>query len=171
MVPIQVAACVQLFSGSWTVVLQAPLSMGFPRQEYWSGLLFPPPKDRPDPGIEPTSPALARGFFTTMPPGKPIQVTRCKLLLLLCSHQVRSLCGPMDCSAPDFLVPHHLLEFAQADLTYLQKRCIPLKCNNNHNKICCYVTHLFTISQVNCLKMDRASLNSDPKWIAPLPGS
>ena len=81
-----------------------------------------------------------------------------------------TLCGPMDCSAPDFLVPHHLLEFAQADLTYLQKRCIPLKCNNNHNKIS-YVTHLFTISQVNCLKMDRSSLNSDPKWIVPLPGS
>ena len=42
----------------WTVVLQAPLSMGFPKQEYWSGLPFPSPGDLPDPGIKPRSPAL-----------------------------------------------------------------------------------------------------------------
>ena len=41
---------------SWTVARQVPLSMGFPRQEYWSGLPFPPPGDLPDPGIEPESP-------------------------------------------------------------------------------------------------------------------
>ena len=59
---------VQLFVILWTAALQAPLSMGFSRQEYWSGLPFPPPGDRPDPGIEPTSlmsPALAGRFFTT----------------------------------------------------------------------------------------------------------
>ena len=55
----------------WTVACQAPLSMGFPRQEYWSGLPFPPPEDPPNPGIEPTFPALAGGFFTAEPPGKP----------------------------------------------------------------------------------------------------
>ena len=52
---------------------QAPLSMGFSRQEYWSGLPFPPPGDLPIPGMEPGSPAslaLAGGFFTTEPPGK-----------------------------------------------------------------------------------------------------
>ena len=52
----------------WTVTLQAPLSMGFSRQEYWSELPCPPPGDLPDPGIEPTSlasPALAGRFFTT----------------------------------------------------------------------------------------------------------
>ena len=49
---------------------QAPLSMGFSRQEYWSGLPFPPPGDLPHPGIEPMSPTLAGGFFTTEPPGK-----------------------------------------------------------------------------------------------------
>ena len=51
----------------WTVARQAPLSMGFPRQEYWSGLPFPPPGDLPDPGIESTSvmsSALAGRFFT-----------------------------------------------------------------------------------------------------------
>ena len=47
------------FVTPWTVAHQAPLSMGFPRQEYWSGLPFPPPGDLPDPGIEPGSPALA----------------------------------------------------------------------------------------------------------------
>ena len=53
---------------SWTVAHQAPLSMGFSMQEYWSGLPFPPPRDLPNPGIEPmslTSPALAGRFFTT----------------------------------------------------------------------------------------------------------
>ena len=58
----------------WTVACQAPLSIGFPRQEYWGGLPFPPPGDVPDPRIEPASlvsPALAGGFFTPVPPGKP----------------------------------------------------------------------------------------------------
>ena len=49
---------VQLFATPWTVVYQAPPSMGFSRQEYWSGLPFPSPGDLPDPGIEPRSPAL-----------------------------------------------------------------------------------------------------------------
>ena len=59
---------VQLFVTLWTVAHQAPLSMGFSRHEYWSGLPCPPPGDLPDPGIKPTSfmfPALAGGFFTT----------------------------------------------------------------------------------------------------------
>ena len=55
-----------------TIAHQAPLSMGFPRQEYWSGLLFPPPGDLLDPGIKPMSPALAGGFFTSEPPEKPL---------------------------------------------------------------------------------------------------
>ena len=50
---------------------QALLSMGFPRQQYESGLAFPFPGDLPDPGIESVSPAIASGFFTTEPPGKP----------------------------------------------------------------------------------------------------
>ena len=59
---------VQVFTVPWTVALQAPLSMGFPRQEYRSDLPCPPPENLPDPGIEPASlmsPALAGGFFTT----------------------------------------------------------------------------------------------------------
>ena len=53
----------------WTVALKAPLSMGF--QESWSGLPFPSAEDLSDQGIEPVSPAVAGGFFTTEPPGKP----------------------------------------------------------------------------------------------------
>ena len=53
---------------------QAPLSMGFSRQENWSGLPFPSPGNLPNPGIEPASPALADGFSTAEPPGKDIQI-------------------------------------------------------------------------------------------------
>ena len=56
----------------WTVAHQSPLSMGFPRQEFWHGLLFPSPGDLPSPGIEPTSPVLEGRFFTTEPPGSPL---------------------------------------------------------------------------------------------------
>ena len=59
----------------WTVAHQAPLSVAFSRQEYWSGLPFPSPGDLPDPGIEPVSlayPALAGRFFTSESPGKPL---------------------------------------------------------------------------------------------------
>ena len=61
------------FQPQWTIARQAPLSMGFPRQEYWSGLPFPPAGDLPDPGMEPTSasPASAGRFSTTEAPGKP----------------------------------------------------------------------------------------------------
>ena len=61
------------FANPWTITCQAPLSIEFSRQEYWSGLPFPAPRDLPDPRIEPVSPvspALADGFFATEPPGK-----------------------------------------------------------------------------------------------------
>ena len=54
-----------------TVAHQAPLSMEFSRQKYWNGLPFPAPGDILQPGIDPMSPALAGGFFNTVPPGKP----------------------------------------------------------------------------------------------------
>ena len=57
----------------WTVAHQAPLSMGFPRQEYWSGLPFPSPRDLPDPGVKPTSPAslaLQANSLLAEPPRK-----------------------------------------------------------------------------------------------------
>ena len=64
----QLLSCVRPFAQPWTVARQAPLPMGFPRSEYWSGLPFPPPGDLPVPETEPaplTSPVLGGEFFTT----------------------------------------------------------------------------------------------------------
>ena len=62
---------VRLFATPWIVAYQTSLSMGFSRQEYWSGLPFPSPGDLPDPGIEPGPPALEADALTSEPPGKP----------------------------------------------------------------------------------------------------
>ena len=62
---------VRLFATPWNVAPQALPSMGFSRQEYWSGVPFPSPGDLPDPGIEPRSPALQADALTSEPPGKP----------------------------------------------------------------------------------------------------
>ena len=65
---VRVLCCVLLFAIPWPVAHQVPLSLEFSRQEYWSGLPFPPPGDLPEPGIQPTSlisPALAGWFFTS----------------------------------------------------------------------------------------------------------
>ena len=67
----RVLSHVGLFATPWRVTCHAPLSTGFFRQEYWSGLPFPSPGDLPDPGTEPVSPVLVGGFFTTEPLGKP----------------------------------------------------------------------------------------------------
>ena len=67
---------VQLFATPWTAAHQALLSREFSRQEYWSGMPFLPPGDLPDPGIEPVSPALAGGFFSTEPHWK-WEITLC----------------------------------------------------------------------------------------------
>ena len=64
---------VQLFVTLWTVAYQAPQSMGFSRQEYWTGLPFPSPGDLPDPGIEPGSPTLQADTLPSAPPGKPLE--------------------------------------------------------------------------------------------------
>ena len=61
---------VRIFVTPWTVAYQAPLSMGFSRQECWSGLPFPSPGDLPDPGVEPGSPALQADTLPSEPPGK-----------------------------------------------------------------------------------------------------
>ena len=69
---------VRLCASLWTIACQAPLSMRFSRQEYWSGLPCPPPGDLPNPGIKPVSPVLQADTGTfkpllTQPPGKPIK--------------------------------------------------------------------------------------------------
>ena len=89
---------VRLFAAPWTVARQHPLSMGFSKQEYWSGLPFPFPgeKNLPSPGIEPASPtssALEGGFFTT---SAPWVKTPCCLVAKSC-HRVQLFCDPIDC--------------------------------------------------------------------------
>ena len=74
---------VRLLATPWTAAYQAPLSMGFSRQECWSALPFPSPGDLPDPGIEPGSPALRADALLSEPPGKPKSVTK--------THQSKSL--------------------------------------------------------------------------------
>ena len=77
-------SCVQLFVTLWTIAHQALLSVGFSRQEYWSGLPFPSPGDSPDPGIKPGSPALQADSLSFEPPGKPIsylKIHSCHVLL------------------------------------------------------------------------------------------
>ena len=65
------------FATPWIVAHQAPLSMGFSRQECWSGLLFPSPRYLPNPGIKPRSPALQADALNSGPPGKPMYVIIC----------------------------------------------------------------------------------------------
>ena len=65
-------SCVQLFVTLWTIARQTSLSMGFSRQEYWSGLPCPPPGDLPNPGIEPRSHSLQADSIQSEPPGKPM---------------------------------------------------------------------------------------------------
>ena len=129
--------CIQkykIFSGHAfhiSAALQAPLSMGFSRQEYWTGLPCPPPGDLPNTGIKPrslTSPALAGRFFTTSATGEAhgsvymsIPISQFIPLPLSlsgnhCCCSVAKLCltlyDPMDCSTLAFLVLHYLPEFA-----------------------------------------------------------
>ena len=93
---------VWLFGTLWTVALQAPLSMGFFRQEYWSGLPCPALGDLPNPDIESVSPALAGGFFTAEPPPKLIYVYAAAAKSLQSCPTLRD---PTDGSPPGFPVP------------------------------------------------------------------
>ena len=71
---------VRLFETPWTSARQAPRSMGFPRQEYWTGVPFPSPEDLPNPRIEPGSPALQAHSLPSELPGKPgIERISCKI--------------------------------------------------------------------------------------------
>ena len=80
--------CVQFFATPWTVAHQAPLSLGFSRQEYWSWLSFPSPGDLPNPGIERTSPELAGRFFTTDPNYMFLVVKRKKPIKECCNFKI-----------------------------------------------------------------------------------
>ena len=105
---------VRVFVTVRTVAYQAPLFMGFSRQEYWSGLLCPPPGYLSDPGIRPASfmsPELAGRFFTTS--------TTWEAQLMLLSSVTQScptLCNPMNRSTPGLPIHHQLPEFTQTHI-------------------------------------------------------
>ena len=86
----------QLCTTLWTAARQAPLSIGFSRPDYWSGLPCPPPGDLLNPGIEPTSlmsPALASGFFTTSATWEALRDWRTLLITLRCCQPLVPFCG------------------------------------------------------------------------------
>ena len=102
---VQSLSCVQFFGTPWIVDNKAPLSIGFSRQVYWSGLPFPAPGGLPHPWVKsesPVSPAFAGGFFTTEPPGKPsclvllyfsrYYIVRLKMFLFFCVFPIYYLC-------------------------------------------------------------------------------
>ena len=80
LVKVKSLSCVRLFATPWTVAYQAPPSMGFSRQECWSGLPFPSPGDLPNPGIEPRSPALRADALPSEPPGRGYPIGKSKFL-------------------------------------------------------------------------------------------
>ena len=127
-----ICLCVCVFSHSavsdsfvtpWTVACQASQSMKFVRQEYWSGLpIWTPGSSQPrDQTFVSSSPALAGGFFTTEPWGKPHWVSQFSSVTQSCL----TLCNPLDCSAPGFPVFHYLPEFAQTHVHWVSDAIQP----------------------------------------------
>ena len=104
---------VRLFATRWTVAHQAPPSMGFSTQEYWSGLPFPSPGHLPDPGIEPRSPALQADALTSEPPGQEDYLNSLSLsfssVKVLVAWSCPILWDPMEHSPPDSSV-HGILQ-------------------------------------------------------------
>ena len=94
-VKVKLLSGIRLSATPWTVAYQAPPSMGFSRQEYWSGLPFPFPGDLPDPGIEHRSPAFQADALTSEPSGKPYLSEVSEV-----AQSCPTLCDPRDCSLP-----------------------------------------------------------------------
>ena len=114
---------VWVFATLWIVACQVPLSMGFSRQEYWSGLPFPFPGDLPDPVIEtvsPASPVLAGEFFTTEPSGKPSSVQ-----FISVAQSCLTLCDPMNSSTPGLPVHNQLPEPTQTHVHWVSDAIQP----------------------------------------------
>ena len=109
---VQLLSRVQPFATPWTLAHQAPLSMGFPRQEYWSGLLFSSSRDLPNPGIEPGSPALLADSLLSEPPGKALSSSSCHLITSHVSHPKGTALHSLFCF--NFLIP--ILELRKAML-------------------------------------------------------
>ena len=144
----------RLFAVLSTVVHQAPLSIGFPRHEYWNGLSRPSTGDLPKPGIKPASlasPVLADGFFTTSIIGEallyPCQQSYfclltcvCKqlqILLMLNQIQVQFSCSVMSDSASPWIIAHQASSFITDFQSLLKLMSIELVMPSNHLILCC----------------------------------
>ena len=103
-------SCLTLCQSLWTVACQAPLSMGFSRQEYWSGLPCSSHGYLSDPGIESGPPALQANSLPSKPPGKPYI---CSVQFSSVAQSYPPLCDPKNYSMPGLPVHHQLLEFTQ----------------------------------------------------------
>ena len=99
-VKVKSLSCVWLFMTPRTVGYEAPLSMGFSRQECWSGLPFPSPGDLPNPGIQPGSPTLQPDTLPSEPPGRSLYTK--KNVKVLVTQSCLTLCNSMDYSPPGF---------------------------------------------------------------------
>ena len=120
---------VWLFATLWTVAHQSPLSMGFFRQESWSGLPCPPPGNLPNPGIKPASLTLADRFFTAGATWKACcdmdQFSSVVQSISSVTQVCPTLCNPMDCSTPGLPVHHHLPELAQTHVHWVSDAIQP----------------------------------------------
>ena len=101
----QLLSRAQLFATPWTIARQAPLSVGSSREEYWSGLPFPSPRDLPDPGIKPRSPARQVDSLPSGPTGKPTYPKYAAAAAAKSLQSCPTLCDPIDSSPPGSPVP------------------------------------------------------------------
>ena len=104
----------------WTMTCQAPLSVEFPRQEYWSGLPFPPPEDLPHPGIELSSP-MSSALQANSLPTEPFSSVQFSSVAQSCP----TLCNPMNRNTPGLPVHHQLLEFTQTHIHWVSDAIQP----------------------------------------------
>ena len=147
------------FVTPWTIAHQAPLSIAFPRQEYWTGLPFPSPGDLPDPGIKPASPALAGRLFTIEPPGKP----QLNLAVLKFSHYSRknkqnkqtkkqakqSKTIPQVKTKSQYPYPHHVLFESPSIHLHIHS------CSQHHFMSCLLLTCYFKLGSQDSIKLSQ----------------
>ena len=128
-------SCVWLSATLWSVAHQAPLSMGFSRQEYWSGLPCLPPGDLSDPGIKPASlmsPALAGGFITTSATWEAVMVSSFHLIQLSVGRYQRSLSKGVMCV--DVIVPSGMWSTLPPQISVGDRACWHHRCIRREQK-------------------------------------
>ena len=126
---------VRLSATQWTVARQAPLSMGFSGQEYWSGVPFPSPGDLPNPGIEPRSPALQADALSSEPPGKPLVAKKPK------SQKAKKPCFacPLTCGSDCTTASLSAFLLCSALVRTHRRSGVSLRCIPSASSLLCYL--------------------------------